>query len=156
MRFLTTGAAIAVLAAAGLRAQSNYSAKVVLENGTPLPTVPMIVPEPTARLVVGCAILNIFGNGTVVYAVNPYSRPYDPQTMDQCVVRIRLKGYQTTVATLRNGGTVVLKREGGDHEGSTVSMTSLKAPEKALAGRIKSRGRGGRARNRSVALSEKA
>jgi tetratricopeptide (TPR) repeat protein len=131
MRTLTTGAAIVVLAVAGLRAQSSFSAKVVLENGTPLPTVPMIVPEPTARLMAGCAILNVFGNGTIVYAVNPYSRPYDPQTMDQCVVKIRLKGYQTTVATLRNGGTVVLKRIGGDHEGSTVSMTSLKAPEKA-------------------------
>ncbi len=131
MRTPLSAAALALLASLTLPAQSSYSAKIVLENGTPMPTVPMIVPENTARLVAGCVIYNVFGNGTVVYAVNPYSRPYDPQTADQCAVKIRLKGYQTTIATLRNGGTIVLKREGTDHEGSTVSMTALKAPENA-------------------------
>jgi tetratricopeptide (TPR) repeat protein len=128
---ITTSTGLALLASMALPAQTTYSAKIVLENGTPMPTVPLIVPENTARLVVGCAIYNVFGNGTVVYAVNPYSRPYDPATADQCSVKIRLKGYQTTIATLRNGATIVLKREGSDHEGSTVSMTALRAPEDA-------------------------
>jgi len=131
MRILPYGVAFALLASFTLPAQSTFSAKIVLENGTPMPTVPLIIPENTSRLVPGCAIYNVFGNGTVVYAINPYSRPYDPQTADQCSVKIQLKGYQTTIATLRNGGTVVLKRQGGEHEGSTVSMTALKAPDNA-------------------------
>ena len=105
-------------------------AKVVLEGGTPLPTTPMITPAQSARLIPACRIYNIFGNGTIEYAVDWRSRPYDPSTADVCPVTIRLAGYRQTEATLRDGAVITLKRV-GDHEGSTVSMTALKAPEDA-------------------------
>jgi tetratricopeptide (TPR) repeat protein len=117
----------AVLAALG---QTRYRAKIVTEDGTPLPTSPQIIPAQSERLMMNCAITTMFGDGTVEYVVNWRSRPYDPALVDVCDVTIRLKGYQITQATLRSGGVVVLKRI-GDHEGSVVSMTALKAPEPA-------------------------
>lgn len=121
---------LALSAVSLLPGQMTHSAKVALEDGTPLPVVPQIIPENTSRLVPGCFIVNIFGNGTVVYAINWRSRNWDPKTQDECVVTIRLSGYRQMTATLRDGAVIVLKRV-GDHEGSTVSMTTLKAPENA-------------------------
>ncbi len=108
----------------------SYHTSIVTEDGSPLPTSPQIIPSLSDRLVQECVIINIFGNGSVEYLVNWRSRPYDPSTMDMCDVTIRMKGYQPMNATLRNDGTVVLKRI-GLHEGSTVSATALKAPEAA-------------------------
>ncbi|MGD0014669.1 MAG: tetratricopeptide repeat protein [Bryobacteraceae bacterium] len=110
--------------------QGQFHAKIVLEDGTPLPTTPQITPALSGWLVPNCRILNVFGNGNVEYAVNWRSRPYDGATADVCEVRIRLAGYRQADVTLRNGAVIVLKRL-GDHEGSTVSMTTLKAPEEA-------------------------
>ena len=109
----------------------TYLATIVTEDGSPLPREPQIIPSMTTRLEPECAIINVFGNGTVNYAVNMRDRNYDPATNDICSVTIRLKGYRTVQATLRKQGTVVLKRIGGLHEGSTVSETALKAPEPA-------------------------
>ncbi len=53
-----------------------------------------------------------------------------PTTDDVCSVTIRMKGYRSVQVSLRNDGTIVLKRI-GLHEGSTVSATALKAPEPA-------------------------
>jgi tetratricopeptide (TPR) repeat protein len=111
-------------------AQSTFRAKVALEDGTPLSTSPQIIPAPSQRLMANCRVVTIFGDGTVEYAVNWRSRPYDASTVDACEVTIRLKGYRTVTATLRTGSTVVLKRT-GDTEGSKVSVTALKAPEPA-------------------------
>jgi tetratricopeptide (TPR) repeat protein len=74
--------------------------------------------------------LNVFGNGTVEYVINWRSREYDVHDADSCPVTIKLAGYRTMDATLHNGAVIVLKRI-GDHEGSTVSMTSLNAPKEA-------------------------
>jgi tetratricopeptide (TPR) repeat protein len=126
LRFCTLALAAVVLASGQMR----YKAKIALEDGSPLPTSPQIIPVPSQRLMSGCRILTMFGDGTMEYIVNWRSRPYDPSTADMCDVTIRLKGYRTTQATLRNGGVIVLKRI-GDNEGSTVSMTALKAPEPA-------------------------
>ncbi len=119
----------ALAMAAGASAQ-DYHANIVTEDGAPLPTSPLVVPALSERLVQECVILNIFGNGTVRYAVNYRSRPYDPSTADVCEVSIQMKGYRPMNATLRNDATIVLKRV-GLHEGSTVSATSLNAPEPA-------------------------
>jgi tetratricopeptide (TPR) repeat protein len=108
----------------------TFHAQIVTEDGSPLPTSPQIIPSLTEALVSECAIVNIFGNGSVQYLVNYRGRPYDPSTADVCSVTIRLKGFQTLNATLRNDATVVLKHI-GLHEGSTVTATSLNAPEAA-------------------------
>src|SRR6202167_1541574 len=120
----------AALAAAATASAQSYHATIAPEDGSPLPTSPQIIPALSDRLVQECAIQNIFGNGSVQYVVNYRSRPYDPATADACTVTIRLKGYQAAQVTLRNDATIVLKRV-GLHEGSTVSATSLNAPEPA-------------------------
>ncbi len=124
---------IGALAAASVLtawAQARYHAKLATEDGSSLPTAPQIIPDQSVRLVQSCWILNTFGNGTVEYAVNWRSRPYDPQTADACPVTIRIAGFKQASVTLRDGGTVVLKRV-GDHEGSTISASSLNAPPDA-------------------------
>ena len=121
-----------ILVFAGVAASSaqTYHAIITTEDGSPLPTSPQIIPSLSDRLVQECVIVNIFGNGSVQYAVNLRSRPYDPSTADMCDVSIRLKGYRPMQATLRNDTTVVLKRM-GLHEGTTVSASALNAPEPA-------------------------
>jgi tetratricopeptide (TPR) repeat protein len=120
--------ALAITAAASAQ---TYHAQIVTEDGSPLPTSPQIIANLSDRLVQECAIVNIFGNGSVQYVVNYRSRAYDPATADVCSVTIRLKGFQTKQVTLRNDSTVVLQHTGGLHEGSTVSATALNAPEPA-------------------------
>jgi tetratricopeptide (TPR) repeat protein len=122
---LTAALVFAVQASA-----QSYHATIATEDGTPLPTSPQVIPSLSEQLVQECVILNIFGNGSVQYVVNWRSRPYDPSTADACDVTIRLKGYRAMQVTLRNDSTVVLKRI-GLHEGSTVSVTALNAPEPA-------------------------
>jgi len=108
----------------------QYTAKIVTEGDTPLPKIPLVTPQNSERLVPYCVIVNVFGNGTVAYYMNYRAQVYDPKTADMCPVVIRLDGFRTTSGTLRQGGTIVLKRI-GDHEGSTISMASLNAPKDA-------------------------
>jgi len=122
---------LAALALLGATAASGqiYHSKIVVEGGTPTPSAPRVVAKLSNRLVVMCA-LNVFANGTVEYVINWNSREYDVHDADGCPVTISLDGYRTLDATLRSGAVIVLKRI-GDHEGSTVSMTSLNAPKDA-------------------------
>jgi tetratricopeptide (TPR) repeat protein len=108
----------------------QYTAKIVTEGNTPLPTTPLVIPQVSDRLVPFCSIANIFGNGTVVYVMNYRAQVYDPKNADVCPVTVRLNGFRTTAGTLRQGATIMLKRV-GDHEGSTISMASLNAPKDA-------------------------
>ena len=128
---LTVMAALAaMLTAASTASAETFHAMIVTEDGSPLARDPQIIPMLTNSLVQECVILTVFGNGSIQYAVNLRSRPYDPATVDVCSVTIRMKGYRTVQATLRNNATIVLKRI-GLHEGSTVSATALNAPEPA-------------------------
>ncbi len=129
LRVGTLALTVAFAAVATASAQS-YHATIVTEDGSPLPNSPQIIPDVSERLVQECAIVNIFGNGSIQYVVNYRSRPYDPSTADMCSVTIRMKGFQSMNATLRNDATIVLKHV-GLHEGSTVSATALNAPEPA-------------------------
>lgn len=121
---------LALLIAAATSAQT-YHAQIVTEDGSPLRTSPQIIPSLSVGLVQECAIVNIFGDGNVQYVVNNRSRLYDPATASACSVTIRMKGFQTMNATLRNDATIVLKHSGALHEGSTVTASSLTAPEPA-------------------------
>ena len=112
-------------------AQQTFQANIVTEDGSPLPTSPQIIPALNIAFQNECRIINIFGSGSVEYVVNYRERGYDPATADLCAVTIRLKGFQSVQATMRNHGTIVLKHIGGLHEGSTVTATSLNAPEPA-------------------------
>jgi Flp pilus assembly protein TadD len=114
----------------------QHTAKIVLEDGTPLPTTPEIIPAINSQGVAAC-VLDTFGGGTVQYIVRGQADPFcrgsaclDGQTTDSCPVRIRLAGYRTTEATLHQGAVIVLKRL-GDNEGSSVSITAVNAPKEA-------------------------
>src|ERR1700733_5770444 len=100
-------AGILALAMAAAVSAQTFHATIVTEDGSPLPNSPQIIPSLSDRLVQECAIVNIFGNGSLEYLVNLRSRPYDPATADMCTVTIRLKGYQNAQVTLRNGATIV-------------------------------------------------
>src|SRR5580658_7905245 len=124
-------AVTAALAGTATATAETFHAQIVTEDGSPLPTSPQIIPSLSERLESECVIVNIFGNGSIQYAVNYRGRPYDPATYDVCSVTIRLKGFQTAQVTLRNDATVVLKHSGVLREGSTVTASSLNAPEPA-------------------------
>ena len=103
-------------------ASSYWRARIALEDGTPLPTLPLIRVIPGQ--LGGCRIHDTFGNGTVLYS----SWTDDETTRtDQCLIEIRLEGFRMKRVTLRDGAVVVLKRL-GESEGSTVPASSLNAP----------------------------
>lgn len=118
---------LAALLASGALAQ-NHHARIAVEGGAELPGTPLLVPLRPDMQVGQCIILNVFGNGTVVYRV-PWVLD-ETMVPDGCRVTIRLKGYRTADATLTEGSTFTLKRT-GDSEGSTVSLTSLGATKEA-------------------------
>jgi tetratricopeptide (TPR) repeat protein len=127
----TLAAGILALSIAAAASAQTYHAQIVTEDGSPFSTSPQIIPLLSERLVQECVIVNIFGDGNVQYLVNNRSRQYDPATASMCAVTIRMKGFQTANATLRNDATIMLKHSGILHEGSTVTASSLNAPEPA-------------------------
>ncbi len=108
------------LAQAASSQMVTYRAQIVVDQGVPPPTSPMIHPDPPAQ----CAIEEVFGNGNVQYAVPPF------RNSDSCPVTIQLSGYRKNQAILRNGAVIVMKRP-GSYANPTVSLTTLAAPEDA-------------------------
>jgi len=78
--------------------------------------------------------VQVFASGLLTYivplidepGVDALSRRFD----DKCEVTILLKGYRKVTATLRDGAVILLKQI-GDPEGSTISMTALHVPKDA-------------------------
>ena len=108
------------LASAAHSQMNSYRSQVIVDQGVPPPTSPMITADPPAR----CAIEEVFGNGVVLYAMPPALRS------DSCPVTIQLSGYRKNQAILRNGAVIVMKRP-GSYANPTVSLTTLAAPEDA-------------------------
>jgi Flp pilus assembly protein TadD len=153
-QIVSTGLCALALAGVGwaqLTLARKHTAKIVLEDGTPLTGTPEVIPTLNREGLGACfspgygggsdvagnGRLEVFGNGTVEYVVrgqsNPgcvYSACLDGEAGDSCPVRIRLAGYRTTEATLRQDAVIVLKRV-GDNEGTSVSITAVNAPKEA-------------------------
>lgn len=133
IHFLSLLATVSLLGTAGIAAAqgrstgpiARWNAKIVLEDGTPLPADPLIALDRSGTG--DCRILTVFGNGNVIYSAWLYT---GLNTTDACPVQIRLKGYRTTHAVLHDGAVIVLKRM-GESEGSMTSITSIKAPAPA-------------------------
>jgi tetratricopeptide (TPR) repeat protein len=145
---------LSVLALAGAcwaQLAQKHTARIALEDGTPLTGTPEVIPLLNRQNVPACFTprtdspdvgatngrLEVFGNGTVQYVVRGTADPFcmgtaclDGRAGDSCPVRIRLAGYRTTDATLRQDAVIVLKRI-GDNEGTSVSITTLNAPKEA-------------------------
>lgn len=120
-------------ATTNVSAAVTYHATIKLEDGTPLPSIPLVMPGRNKDLLEQCRVLNVFGNGTVSYWVDPRLVSKSEEfawTEDSCLVTIRLAGYREAKVVLKDGSTVVLKRM-GDAQGATVSVTNLNAPEPA-------------------------
>jgi len=125
-----------VLAANGVCQLQNqtYHAKIVLENGAALPSTPLVVPTPAGSDFAPCRDVEIFANGTMTYIVpiiaEPGVEPLSRHMEDRCVLTVLLRGYRRTSVIMHDGIVVVLKQI-GDPEGSTISATSLHVPKAA-------------------------
>jgi tetratricopeptide (TPR) repeat protein len=108
------------LASAAFGQMSIYRCQIVVDQGVPPPTSPMIRPDQPPQ----CAIEEVFGNGFVQYRM-----PAELRT-DSCPVTIQLSGYRKNQAFLRNGAVIVMRRP-GSYANPTVSLTTLEAPEDA-------------------------
>jgi tetratricopeptide (TPR) repeat protein len=114
--------------ALALSGQTLYRTTIAVEEGTPLSNTPQIIVGYGLGMRPACRIIDQFGNGSVTYITGRY---FGDSDADVCPVTISLSGYRSVNATLRNNTVIVLKRAGGDHEGSTVSLNAVRAPENA-------------------------
>jgi tetratricopeptide (TPR) repeat protein len=132
-RTLAIGCALAV-ATACLGQNQQYRAKLVLENGAALPSSPLFISPPPGQDLPPCHIVDAFANGEIVYIApqfaDPGSKPWELARDDKCLVTIMLKGYRKATVTLHDGAVIVLKQI-GDPEGSTISTTALHVPKEA-------------------------
>ena len=131
----TVAIGCALLVGSACFAQNQqYRATLALESGANLPSTPLFTPPPAGQDLPPCNVLNAFANGVVIYTVpvviDPGSDPIMRHWDDKCGVTIRLKGFRKTTATLHDGAVIVLKQI-GDPEGSTISVTSLHVPKEA-------------------------
>ncbi|MGA2185740.1 MAG: tetratricopeptide repeat protein [Bryobacteraceae bacterium] len=113
---------------------AKWQAKVLPEGLSSLPAIPLVIPRYEGRVLWKCHVEHIFGDGNVVYRVEPGDILSPPDTSagipDDCRVTIRLEGYVTAEVTLHHQAVVALKRIGA-REASTVSVSSLEVPEEA-------------------------
>lgn len=123
-----------VMAGACFAESPQYRAKLALESGGNLPSTPLFTPSPAGVDLPPCHIVNAFTDGLIIYTVqivlDPGSDPIARRFEDKCVITILLKGYRKANATLHDGAVIVLKQI-GDPEGSTVSVTALHVPKDA-------------------------
>ncbi len=103
-------------------------AKIVLEDGAALNVAPQIV---IADVPGACRVAEVFRDGTVtLYSA---SQPMDfrnPRPIACNIWKISLPGYEDVSGWVRNGSVIVMHRL-GEHEGASVSVTTLKAPAEA-------------------------
>jgi len=125
-----------LLAVAGACFAQNqqYRATLAVAGGGTLPSAAMFTPAPAGQDLPPCHVLNAFANGTIIYevvvVVEPGTDRLSRRWDDKCEVTISLKGYRKVTATLQDGAVIVLKQI-GDPEGSTVSVTALHVPKEA-------------------------
>jgi len=99
----------------------EITAKVVLEDGSPLVSSPMVLlHQPGFES--QCAGQQLFGGGTLVLRV--------PRGNAGCDLSILLTGYRKFTGYVRDGSLITLRRI-GPGEGSSVSIVSLNAPANA-------------------------
>jgi tetratricopeptide (TPR) repeat protein len=133
IRTMAIGCAV-VVSAACLAQNQQYRAKLALENGAALPASPLFVAPPPGDDLPRCVDVEAFANGVITYVVplieDPGSDPMTRHFDDKCEITILLKGYRKATVTLHDGA-VILLRQIGDPQGSTVSMTALHVPKDA-------------------------
>jgi tetratricopeptide (TPR) repeat protein len=132
-RTIEIGCALA-MAGACFAQNQQYQAKLALESGGNLPSTPLFTDPAAGQDLPPCHVISAFANGLVMYTVpvviDPGSDRITRRWDDQCAITIWLKGYRKASVTLHEGAVIVLKQI-GDPEGSTVSVTALHVPKDA-------------------------
>ncbi len=132
-RTVLIGCALAI-AGACVAQNQQYRANLAIESGGSLPGTPMFIPPGAGQDFPPCHIVSAFANGVVMYTVevvmDPGSDRITRRWEDKCAITIWLKGYRKATVTLHDGAVIVLKQM-GDPEGSTVSVTALHVPKDA-------------------------
>ncbi len=111
----------------------SITIKVALEGGESLPVAPMVMDSRDEDGV--CRLANVFKDGSIRLEIPAPRESQDkvasgPAKATCFLRRIMLPGYRSFSGTVQDQQVIVLARL-GEHEGSTVSVTSLSAPEKA-------------------------
>ncbi len=111
----------------------SITIKVVLEGGESLDVAPMVM---DARYEDGvCRLANVFKNGSIRLEIAAPSeggmKAQGDAAKATCFLpKVMIPGYRSFSGSVHDQQVIVLARL-GEHEGSTVSVTSLSAPEKA-------------------------
>jgi tetratricopeptide (TPR) repeat protein len=133
IRTVTLAWALAVAGACFAQDQ-QYRATLAVEGGANLPSTPLFTAPAAGQELPPCRVLSAFANGVVIYTVvvviDPGSDRITRHWDDKCAVTIWLKGYRKASVSLRDGAVIVLKQI-GDPEGSTISVTALHVPKEA-------------------------
>jgi superkiller protein 3 len=109
------------------RGELEITTRIVLEDGTPLTTSPLIslrVPGSTTF----CSGEEFFMGGTLRLRIPPVMIQGEPQT--GCQISVIVEGYRKFTGYV-NDGTVITLHRIGPNEGSSISIASLNAPPTA-------------------------
>jgi Flp pilus assembly protein TadD len=116
----------------------GYTAKLVLEDGRPLPAVSWAGRQVGSGS--SCVVHSISLDGRIAYTgpLDDFKSrgtleagPRGNRMTDRCEAVFLIKGYGKIVATLHDGAVIVVKLNGDNAEGATVSVTALQAPPEA-------------------------
>ncbi len=112
-----------------------YTAKLVLEDGRPFPELPLALPPLNGN---SCRVHSIGLDGKILYSGTladyvPADQSYtrEAKITDRCLAAFVIKGYGKVTVTLHDRAVIIVKRSGGDAEGSEVSVATLQAPPEA-------------------------
>jgi len=106
---------------------TTITVRVVLEGGESLTVAPLVMESKGDPSV--CRVGNAFSNGNIRLEV--LDSPDSPEHAGSCLLlKVMVPGYQSFSGVVHDGKTIPLKRL-GEHEGSSVSITSLRTPAKA-------------------------
>jgi TolA-binding protein len=111
----------------------SITIKVALEGGESLPVMPLVMDARSEDGV--CRLADVFKNGNIRLEISAPSvsgtkMDNEPARAICFLPKVMVPGYRSFSGTVQDQQIIVLARL-GEHEGSTVSVTSLNAPEKA-------------------------
>jgi tetratricopeptide (TPR) repeat protein len=110
----------------GQRGLLEVTARIVLEDGSPLTSSPLILSVPGSEA--NCVGQQLFLGGTLRLRISPIPIRGEPQ--QGCDISVVLSGYRRFTGYVKEGTVIVLRRI-GPNEGSAVSTVSLNAPADA-------------------------
>jgi tetratricopeptide (TPR) repeat protein len=115
--------AVFAVLSAGQRGLLEVTARIVLEDGSPLTSSPLFLSVPGSQA--NCVGQQFFMGGTLRLRISPIPIQGEPQ--QGCDISVVLSGYRRFTGYVKEGTVIVLRRI-GPNEGSSISAVSLNAP----------------------------